>query len=202
VATTPSLTVGLLHRPFSMTVESILAELVHMDSRSSRSNLEVINYAAARAEKAGMCARLFPYTDESGVKKFQLVAVAPKDTPDGGDVELALVGHTDTVPFDAAWTDALVLAERDGKLYGRGACDTKGFIAAALTAIEAVDLRGLARPLALVLTADEEVGCLGAKLLAEARTFRARHAVVGEPTSLQPMRARVTVRILPQVRRP
>ncbi len=93
------------------------------------------------------------------------------------------------MPFDAAWAEALTLVEREGKLYGRGACDTKGFIAAALAAIEATDLSSLKRPLALVLTADEEVGCLGAKRLAEARAFRARHAVVGEPTSLQPMRA-------------
>lgn len=172
-----------------MSVESTLAELVRIDSRSSRSNLEVINYASARAKDAGLCARLFPYTDESGVKKFQLVAVHPKTFEDGGDVELALVGHTDTVPFDPAWTEALALTERDGKLYGRGACDTKGFIAAALTAIEETDVRKLSRPLALVLTADEEVGCLGAKRLVEAHAFRARHAVVGEPTSLQPMRA-------------
>jgi acetylornithine deacetylase len=74
-------------------------------------------------------------------------------------------------------------------LYGRGACDTKGFIAAALAALEETEVGRLARPFALVLTADEEVGCLGAKRLAEARPFTARHAVVGEPTSLQPMRA-------------
>jgi acetylornithine deacetylase len=104
-------------------------------------------------------------------------------------VELALVGHTDTVPFDPAWTDALQLVEVDQKLYGRGACDTKGFIASALTAIEATDLRRLRRPLALVFTADEEVGCLGAKQLAEAGAMRARYSIVGEPTSLQPMRA-------------
>jgi acetylornithine deacetylase len=77
----------------------------------------------------------------------------------------------------------------DGKLYGRGACDTKGFIAAALAAIAGTDLAALRRPLALVLTADEEVGCLGAKRIADARAIRARHAVVGEPTSLQPIRA-------------
>jgi acetylornithine deacetylase len=123
------------------------------------------------------------------VKKLQLVAVHPKDFKDGDEVELALVGHTDTVPFDPAWAEALTLTERDGKLYGRGACDTKGFIAAALAALEGVNVERLTRPLALVLTADEEVGCLGAKRLAEAKPFRARHAVVGEPTSLRPMRA-------------
>jgi acetylornithine deacetylase len=82
-----------------------------------------------------------------------------------------------------------MLTERDGKLYGRGACDTKAFIAAALTAAGQLDLARLTRPLALVFTADEEVGCLGAKQLAESHAFVARYAIVGEPTSLQPIRA-------------
>lgn len=172
-----------------MKVEQTLAELVRIDSRSSVSNLSVVELVAPRLEAAGFCARLYPYTDERGVKKFQLVAVHPKTFEDGGEVELALVGHTDTVPFDPSWDEALKLEERGGNLYGRGACDTKGFIAAALTAVERLDLSKLARPLAFVLTADEEVGCLGAKRLAAARPFRARQAVVGEPTSLQPMRA-------------
>ncbi|HEX8338855.1 MAG TPA: M20/M25/M40 family metallo-hydrolase, partial [Pyrinomonadaceae bacterium] len=172
-----------------MSVEEILAGLVAIDSTSSRPNVEIVEHLAARAEGLGLCARLFPYTDEQGVKKLQLVAVHPKSFEDGGEVELALVGHTDTVPFDPAWAEALTLTERDGKLYGRGSCDTKGFIAAALAALGEIDVGRLARPVALVLTADEEVGCLGAKRLAEARPFRARHAVVGEPTSLRPMRA-------------
>lgn len=172
-----------------MNVEQILAELVRIDSRSSVSNVEVISYAAARAEEAGLCARLLPYIDAQGVKKLQMVAVWPRSTSDDEEIELALVGHTDTVPFDPAWTDALNLNRRDGKLYGRGACDTKGFIAAAFAAIEGTNLSSLKRPLALVLTADEEVGCLGAKRLADERAFRVRNAIVGEPTSLQPMRA-------------
>jgi len=176
-------------RPNDMRVEEILAELVAVDSTSSRSNADIVRLIAARAERAGLCARLFPYTDEAGVKKLQLVAAYPKSFEDGGEVELVLVGHTDTVPFDPAWDEALRLTEREGKLYGRGACDTKGFIAAALAAVEATDLSKLTRPLALVFTADEEVGCLGAKRLAEGRAFRARHAVVGEPTSLVPVRA-------------
>jgi len=170
----------------SMSVEQTLAELVAIDSTSSRPNAEIIRLLAGRVEALGMRVRLFPYADERGVEKVQLVAYAPQETD---DVEIVLVGHTDTVPFDPAWEGALKLEERDGKLYGRGACDTKGFIAAALAALESFDLKALRRPLALVLTADEEVGCLGAKRLAEARPFRARHAVVGEPTSLQPMRA-------------
>ncbi|HVF50793.1 MAG TPA: acetylornithine deacetylase [Pyrinomonadaceae bacterium] len=171
------------------TVEQTLAELVAIDSRSSLSNVEVVNYASARLEASGLCVRLFPYTDEAGVKKFNLVAVAPRETKDGDEVELALVGHTDTVPFDPAWREATTLTGREGKLYGRGACDTKGYIAAALTAVEHLDLSRLARPLAVVLTADEEIGCLGAKRLADARVLRVRRAIVGEPTSLQPIRA-------------
>jgi acetylornithine deacetylase len=172
-----------------MSVEEILAELVAIDSTSSRPNAELIGHVLPRVEALCFRTRLLTYADERGVEKTQLVAVHPKNFEDGGEVELALVGHTDTVPFDPAWGEALKLTERDGKLYGRGACDTKGFIAAALAALEEVDLASLARPVALVLTADEEVGCLGAKRLAEARPFRARHAVVGEPTSLRPMRA-------------
>ncbi|HEY9402907.1 MAG TPA: acetylornithine deacetylase [Pyrinomonadaceae bacterium] len=172
-----------------MKVEQTLAELVRFDSVSSRSNLEIISYLAARAESVGLCARMFPYTDEAGVKKFNLVCVPRGADADRMEVELALVGHTDTVPYDPAWADALMLTEREGKLYGRGACDTKGFIAAALTAAGLVDLASLRRPLALVFTADEEVGCLGAKRLAESGALAARYAIVGEPTSLQPMRA-------------
>jgi len=172
-----------------MNVESTLAELVRIDTRSAASNAGLINYVLPRVEAAGLRARILRYTDERGVEKSQLVAVSQKDFEEGDEVALALVGHTDTVPFDPAWTEALTLTERDGKLYGRGACDTKGFIAAALAAIEEADVRRLSRPLALVLTADEEVGCLGAKRLAESKPFSARAAVVGEPTSLRPMRA-------------
>lgn len=174
-----------------MTAQETLTELVRFDSVSMRSNAEIISYLAARAESLGLRVKMFPYTDERGVEKVNMIAWAGVESSDSEkiEVELALVGHTDTVPFDAAWTDALQLTARDGKLYGRGACDTKGFIAAALTAVEEIDLRKLRRPVALVFTADEEVGCLGAKLLADERALAARYSIVGEPTSLQPMRA-------------
>jgi acetylornithine deacetylase len=172
-----------------MNVKQTLAELVRIDSVSAHSNLEIIKLLAARAEALGLCARLLPYTDTQGVKKFNMVAVAPSTTKETDVIELALVGHTDTVPFDPNWAEALALTERDGKLYGRGACDTKAFIAAALTAIAQLDLAQLKRPLALVCTADEEIGCLGAKRLADAKALRARYGIVGEPTSLQPVRA-------------
>ena len=172
-----------------MNVEQTLAALVRIDSRSTRTNHEIIAYLSERVEDCGLRARLFPYTDERGVEKVNMVAQTALENFAAGEVELALVGHTDTVPFDPSWSEALTLTEREGNLYGRGACDTKGFIAAALTAVQAVDLPRLRRPLALVFTADEEVGCLGAKHLADERALHARYSIVGEPTSLQPMRA-------------
>ncbi|HEX8141267.1 MAG TPA: acetylornithine deacetylase [Pyrinomonadaceae bacterium] len=171
-----------------MNVEETLARLVAIDSVSARSNREIISYAAARAEAAGMRLRTYPYMDERGVEKTNMVAVLGPSVRDE-EVELALVGHTDTVPYDAGWTEALALAARDGRLYGRGACDTKGFIAAAIKAIEGCEAARLRRSVALVLTADEEIGCLGAKRLAEARSLVAHYSIVGEPTSLQPIRA-------------
>jgi acetylornithine deacetylase len=172
-----------------MTVQKILSELVAIDSVSSRSNAEIANYLSDRCVAMGLRVKAFPYNDESGVEKTNLIALAGTDFSNATEVELALVGHTDTVPYDPKWNEATTLIERGGKLYARGACDTKGFIAATLAAVATIDLQRLRRPLALIFTADEEVGLMGAKRLADARPLRARYSVVGEPTSLQPMRA-------------
>jgi acetylornithine deacetylase len=168
-----------------MAVEETLAELVAIDSVSARSNSPIISYLRQRCESRGLLVNELPHIDANGEPKINLVA----QTQAEATVELALVGHTDTVPYDPDWADALRLTEEDGKLFGRGACDTKAFIAAALTAIEQIGLAKLKKPLALVFTCDEEIGCLGAKRLAAAKPFNARYAIVGEPTSLQPMRA-------------
>ena len=173
-----------------MTVQETLAELVAIDSVSSRSNSRIVDYLSQRCDALGLPVKRFPYTDENGSEKINLIALAgTKFTEGPPEVELALVGHTDTVPYDPIWGDALRLTERDGKLYGRGACDTKAFIASVLTAIELIELKKLRQPLALIFTADEEIGLIGAKRLAEARAIHSRYAIVGEPTSLRPMRA-------------
>ncbi|HEY6046049.1 MAG TPA: acetylornithine deacetylase [Pyrinomonadaceae bacterium] len=168
-----------------MTVQQTLAELVAIDSVSAGTNAAMIAYLEDRCGAVDLLVTKIPYADDAGVEKIDLVA----QTAAGASVELALVGHTDTVPFDRAWTEALKLTEKEGKLFGRGACDTKAFIACALTAIESIDPKELKKPLALVFTADEEIGCIGAKRLAAAKPFAARYAIVGEPTSLQPMHA-------------
>ena len=177
-----------------MTVQQTLADLVAIDSVSAGSNAKIISYLQNRCEALGLETETFPHIDESGVEKTNLLAVTAQSelrAPSTGarQIELALVGHTDTVPYDPNWADALKLTEKDGELFGRGACDTKAFIAAALAALEMVGPARLRKPFALVFTSDEEIGCLGAKRLADAKPFSARYAIVGEPTSLQPMRA-------------
>jgi acetylornithine deacetylase len=169
-----------------VSVKETLAELVAIDSVSSRSNDKIISYLESRTRAAGFAVKRFPYTDSSGIEKINLVCAAG---PESDDVELALVGHTDTVPYDSNWSEATKLTELEGKLYGRGSCDTKGFIAAALSAAESIGIEALRRPLGLIFTADEEVGLIGAKELAAAQPFRVRNSIVGEPTSLRPMRA-------------
>ncbi|HKO60910.1 MAG TPA: acetylornithine deacetylase [Pyrinomonadaceae bacterium] len=171
-----------------MTIQKTLADLVAINSVSTRSNVEIINYLRRGCELLGFQVKRFPYVDDKGVEKVNLIAVAGTSFDTQPKVTLALVGHTDTVPFDLHWTDALKLTEQDGKLFGRGACDTKAFIAAALSAVETVGLPSLKRPLALIFTADEEIGLIGAKHLAAAKAIEADYAIVGEPTSLRPMR--------------
>jgi acetylornithine deacetylase len=167
-------------------IKNTLAELVKIDSVSSKSNAEIIAYLERRCEAIGLKTQRFPYLDDYGIEKFNLIASTSRTE---NEVELALVGHTDTVPYDPHWSEATNLTERDGKLYGRGSCDTKGFIAAALTAVETIDLSKLNKPLALIFTADEEIGLRGAKQLVQAKPLRVRYSIVGEPTSLKPIRA-------------
>lgn len=164
----------------------LLRELVGTDTTSSRDNAPLIALLAPRLERAGFSLEFQRYRDEAGVEKTNLLA---HKGPRAERAGLALVGHTDCVPFDPEWTEALTLTEREGKLYGRGSCDTKAFIAAALTAATRADASGWKSPLLLVFTADEEIGCVGAKRLVDAGIGRARHAIVGEPTSLTPIRA-------------
>lgn len=160
----------------------LLSQLVAVDTTSTRSNRSFVDLLEPRLVQAGFACRRHVYRDDAGTEKVNLLAQKGAGRP-----ELVLVGHTDCVPFDAAWREALSLTERDGKLYGRGACDTKAFIACALTAATAA--QGLGKTLGLVFTADEELGCIGAKKLVEQNDGGARFAIVGEPTSLTPIRA-------------
>jgi acetylornithine deacetylase len=168
---------------------AILADLVGIPSPSAVSNRPVIEYAVRFLRSRGWETTILPYFDGRGVEKLNLVAVTPAGSGTPMRAELALVGHTDTVPWDATWHEATTMNVRDGRLFGRGACDMKGFIAAAFAAISDLRMETLSKPLAVVLTADEEVGCVGAKQLCSLQTIKPRYAIVGEPTSLRPVRA-------------
>jgi len=163
---------------------AILKELVGFPTVSADSNLELIAYCTAALDALG--ARTEMTLDPSGQKANLFATIGPDI--DGGVV---LSGHTDVVPVDgqdwsddpfALWTDV------DGRLYGRGTCDMKGFIACALATAPRFAAADLKRPVHFAFTFDEEVGCLGAKVLLEAlRTSGRRPAVclIGEPTEMR-----------------
>ncbi|MBL8950864.1 MAG: acetylornithine deacetylase [Myxococcaceae bacterium] len=163
-------------------LEKLLAELVAVDSTSTLPNAPVLDVLEPRLKALGLTTERHRYRDEQGVEKANLIA-----TNGGGHPELALVGHSDCVPYDKTWAEALTLTERDGKLYGRGSCDTKAFVACTVTALERTKGR-LSKPLLVCFTADEEVGCYGAKQLVGAGKARSRRCIIGEPTSLVPIR--------------
>ena len=161
----------------------ILADLVAFPSVSSESNLPVIAYIADRLSDCG--ARVEILTDATG-SKANLFATLGDDRPGG----LMLSGHSDVVPVDDQnWTsDPFTLAERDGKFFGRGTCDMKGFIAACLAKREVLAEIAASKPIHFAFTHDEEVGCIGARALTEwlvAREARPALAIVGEPTMMR-----------------
>lgn len=166
-----------------------LQELVALDTVSSRTNAPFVEPLRRELDRRGFRTQLQSYTDARGVEKHNLIAIGGPDPSGKGEGGLAFVGHTDTVPYDPAWGEALRLTEKEGRLYGRGSADTKAFVAAVLVALDGLQLETLARPLLLIFTADEEVGCVGAKHLADAGLVRPAHAIVGEPTELVPIRA-------------
>jgi acetylornithine deacetylase len=166
----------------------LLRALVAIDSVSRNGNARIVALIEELLRPLGASIERLTYTD-GGIEKTNLVARLGKAGSGDDQAGLALVGHTDTVPYDEGWSEALQLIERDGKLYGRGACDTKAFIACALAVAGRVNPTSLQRPLWLIFTADEEIGCLGAKKLVEHGRPRPAFAIVGEPTSLTPIRA-------------
>jgi acetylornithine deacetylase len=165
-------------------LKRILSGLVGLNTISAQPNEPAIAFIEHELAGRGWHLRRLPYQRE-GQERINLLALSSvTDRP-----ELALVGHTDTVPWDENWAEATTLVEKDGLLYGRGTCDMKGFLACMLALARSIDPATLAKPLALIFTADEEIGCVGAKQLVAGNAVRPRYAIVGEPTSLQPVRA-------------
>jgi acetylornithine deacetylase len=164
-----------------------LARLVAFDTTSRSSNLELIAHVEALLAELGVSSRRIANAD--GSKANLLASIGPAVA--GGVV---LSGHTDVVPVDGQpWTsDPFVLTPRGDKLYGRGTCDMKGFLALALAAAPDFAAGGLKRPVHLAFSYDEEIGCLGAPdLIAEiaASVPRPSAVIVGEPTGMEAVSA-------------
>jgi len=182
-----------------MTAAEILRALVAIPTPSSESNVPLIAWVAGFLERLGWGVEAFPYEDEAGVAKANLIAW-PGAGERPGRFDLAFVCHTDTVPYAADWSGALILEERGDSLHGCGACDVKGALGcflAAVTAASGTHLshknKGVARvgradrfgSVGLILTADEEIGCKGMERLLASTSLRIGSAIVSEPTSLR-----------------
>ncbi len=160
-----------------------LARLVAFPTVSRNTNLDLITYVQERLNEYGIESRLVP--NEEGNKANLLATIGPM--VEGG---IVLSGHTDVVPVDGQdWhTDPFSLVERDGKLFGRGTCDMKCFLAAAMAALPDIVAADLPVPVHFAFSYDEEVGCAGVPSLIrllrkELPTPRA--VIVGEPTDMK-----------------
>ena len=160
----------------------ILDKLVSFPTVSRDPNRALIDFVRDFLAGRGIASELV--VAEGGAKANLLATIGPADTPG-----IVLSGHTDVVPVEGqAWTsDPFRLAVRDGRAYGRGTADMKGFVASSLALIDRLKGRRLAMPLHLVLSHDEEVGCLGVRsaIARMAERLRPRFCIVGEPTELR-----------------
>jgi acetylornithine deacetylase len=164
------------------TTKALLADLVGFDTTSHKSNIAIIDYIEAYLARHGVQGVRVPTAD--GLKASLFATVGPAGVPG-----IALSGHTDVVPVAGqTWdTDPFKLVERDGRLYGRGACDMKAFLACMLAMVPQFKARRLTVPIHLAFSYDEEVGCTGVRpMVAELGTSLPlpRMVFVGEPTSM------------------
>ncbi|WP_407946445.1 acetylornithine deacetylase [Paracoccus aminophilus] len=161
----------------------ILRRLISFETISRRSNLDLLDYVESLLGPAG--ARIERFAHDDGSRANLWASVGPEIA--GGVV---LSGHSDVVPVAGQdWTrDPFTLTEEDGRYYGRGTTDMKGFVAAAIRALLLAAKRPLTRPLHLALSYDEEIGCMGVRSLIaaiEARPLRPALCIIGEPTGMK-----------------
>ncbi|RKP54717.1 acetylornithine deacetylase [Pararobbsia silviterrae] len=171
-----------------------IERLIAFNTVSRESNLGLIETVRDHLSKHGIASTL---TYDAGRNKANLFATiaAAHGAQQGG---IVLSGHTDVVPVDGQqWdTDPFAPVVRDGKLYGRGSCDMKGFIGVALSALPDLLNTRLDKPVHLALSYDEEIGCVGApSMIAElqARGVHPEGCIVGEPTNMRPIVAHKSI---------
>lgn len=162
----------------------LMEKLIAFPTVSTESNLALIDFVESYLADLGVASTRVP--DATGQKASLYAHIGPQVA--GGVV---LSGHTDVVPVAGqAWdTDPFTVTEKNGKLYGRGTCDMKGFDALALSAVPLALERGIKRPLQIALSYDEEIGCLGAPPMIDHMVShgmpRADTVIVGEPSMMQ-----------------
>ena len=168
----------------TLSARELMDKLVSFPTVSRDSNLDLIDFVEEYLDGYGVASTRVP--NEDGTKAALYAHIGPQ--VDGGVV---LSGHTDVVPVDGqAWdTDPFTVTERQGKLFGRGTCDMKGFDALALSAVPLALERGIKRPLQIALSYDEEVGCTGAPPMIDHMVAmgmpRADTVLVGEPSMMK-----------------
>jgi acetylornithine deacetylase len=163
------------------TPAELLELLVRFDTTSARSNLELIDHVQGYLTIYGIESALVPSPDGTKANLFATIGA--------GEGGIGLSGHSDCVPVEGQrWSsDPFTLTARDGKLYGRGTCDMKGFIACVLASVPLFKAARLKEPIHVLISYDEEVGCTGVRpLLARLGKDlpRPRIVIVGEPTSM------------------
>jgi len=163
-------------------VHGLLKTLVAFDTTSAKSNLKLIEYVRTSLESHGVASTLIP--SEDGRKASLFATIGP-----AGEGGIGLSGHSDCVPVEGqTWgCDPFTLTARDGKLYGRGVCDMKGFLGCVLASVPLFMSHQLKEPLHIIVSYDEEVGCTGVRPLIARLGHdlpRARAIIVGEPTMM------------------
>ncbi len=174
-----------------LTAAEMLEKLVAFDTTSAKTNIPLIEFVEAYLSSHNVASQRVP--TEDGQKSSLHAVIGPKDVPGFG-----LSGHTDVVPVEGQdWTsDPFTLTKRGSRLFGRGTCDMKGFVACILAHVPAFKARDLKTPIHLLLSYDEEVGCKGVRpMISELGTqLPAPRAVfVGEPTSMRVVDAHKSV---------
>jgi acetylornithine deacetylase len=160
----------------------LLDRLVGFDTTSAKTNIPLIEFVRGYLSDHAIGSQLVPTSDGSKASLFATIGEA-------GKPGVGLSGHTDVVPVEGQkWaTDPFKVTERAGKLYGRGTCDMKGFLACVLAMAPEFKARALQTPIHIVFSYDEEVGCTGVRpMIAELgeRLTRPRLIIVGEPTNM------------------
>ncbi len=158
---------------------ALLDELIRIPSVSALTNRPLMEFVENALRGRGWNFRELAYHDAGGVEKVNLLATPPWQKPDEFAVDLAFVCHTDTVPYSAGWNEAVNPKVIGDAMHGCGACDVKGFLACLLAALLKMPGTHFAATVVLVLTAEEEIGCVGVRHLLETGLLRPQHVVVG-----------------------